>query len=37
MQTNIAMLTILNEMAKHRNETCGKFALDNFKIDHIAP
>ncbi|KIM78188.1 hypothetical protein PILCRDRAFT_824660 [Piloderma croceum F 1598] len=36
-KTNVAMLTILNEMAKHRDETTGEFALDNFKIVYIAP
>lgn len=37
MQTNAAILAILNEMAKHRDETTGEFALDNFKIVYIAP
>ncbi|KAL4073668.1 putative RNA helicase [Scleroderma citrinum] len=36
-KTNVAMLTILNELAKHRDEEAGKFALDNFKIVYIAP
>ena len=31
------MLTILNEMAKHRDETSGEFALNDFKIVYIAP
>ena len=31
------MLTILNELAKHRDETTGVFDLDSFKIVHIAP
>jgi len=37
LQTNAAILAILNEMAKHRDETRGEFALDNFKIVYIAP
>jgi len=31
------MLTILNEMGKHRDEETGKFDLDSFKIVYIAP
>ena len=31
------MLTILNELAKHRNEGTGEFDLDAFKIIYIAP
>jgi len=31
------MLTILNEMAKWRNEETGKFELDSFKIVYVAP
>ena len=31
------MLTVLNEMAKYRDETTGNFALDQFKIVYIAP
>ena len=31
------MLTILNELAKHRNEETGEFDLDAFKIIYIAP
>jgi pre-mRNA-splicing helicase BRR2 len=36
-QTNVALLTILSEMAKHRDETTGTFDLDAFKIVYIAP
>ena len=31
------MLTILNEMGKHRDEETGTFDLDSFKIVYIAP
>ena len=31
------MLTILNELSKHRDEETGTFDLDAFKIVHIAP
>lgn len=31
------MLTILNEMAKWRDEETGKFDLDSFKIVYVAP
>lgn len=31
------MLTILNELAKHRNEETGKFDLQTFKIVYVAP
>lgn len=31
------MLCILNELAKHRNEQTGEFAMDEFKIVYIAP
>lgn len=31
------MLTILSEMAKHRNETTGEFRMDDFKIVYVAP
>lgn len=37
MQTNVAMLAILNEMAKHRNEETGEFDFDLFKCIYIAP
>ncbi|KXN81017.1 Pre-mRNA-splicing factor brr2, partial [Leucoagaricus sp. SymC.cos] len=36
-KTNIAMLTILNELARWRSEETGEFALDGFKIVYIAP
>ena len=36
-QTNVAMLTILNKLAKHRNEETSEFDLDAFKIIYIAP
>ncbi|KXN91384.1 hypothetical protein AN958_00907 [Leucoagaricus sp. SymC.cos] len=36
-KTNVAMLTILNELAKWRNEETGDFDLDGFKIVYIAP
>ncbi|KIJ15196.1 hypothetical protein PAXINDRAFT_169339 [Paxillus involutus ATCC 200175] len=36
-KTNVAMLTILNELAKYRDEETGAFALDQFKIVYIAP
>lgn len=31
------MLTILSEMAKHRDETTGEFRFDDFKIVYVAP
>jgi pre-mRNA-splicing helicase BRR2 len=31
------MLTILNELAKHRSEETGEFDLDAFKIIYFAP
>ena len=31
------MLTVLNELAKWRNEDSGEFVLDGFKIVYIAP
>lgn len=31
------MLTILSELAKHRNEETGEFDLDAFKIVYVAP
>ncbi|EDQ98075.1 uncharacterized protein LACBIDRAFT_150719, partial [Laccaria bicolor S238N-H82] len=34
---NVAMLTILNELAKHRDEETGTFDLDAFKIVYVAP
>lgn len=36
-QTNVAMLTIMNELNKYRNEVTGEFDLDAFKIVYIAP
>ncbi|ORY79259.1 Sec63 Brl domain-domain-containing protein [Leucosporidium creatinivorum] len=36
-KTNVAMLTILNEMAKHRNEVTGEFDFAAFKIVYVAP
>lgn len=31
------MLTILNELAKHRDEETGAFDLDSFKVIYVAP
>ncbi|CEL57890.1 pre-mRNA-splicing helicase BRR2 [Rhizoctonia solani AG-1 IB] len=36
-KTNVAMLTILNELAKSRDEETGTFDLDSFKIVYVAP
>ena len=36
-QTNVAMLTFLNELAKVRDEQTGEFDLDAFKIVYVAP
>ncbi|CCL98051.1 uncharacterized protein FIBRA_00045 [Fibroporia radiculosa] len=36
-KTNVAMLTILNELSKYRNEETGTFDLDAFKIIYVAP
>ncbi|CEJ81732.1 Putative RNA-dependent ATPase RNA helicase [[Torrubiella] hemipterigena] len=36
-KTNVAMLTILREIGKHRNPTTGDIDLDAFKIVYIAP
>ncbi|THH28522.1 hypothetical protein EUX98_g5677 [Antrodiella citrinella] len=36
-KTNVAMLTILNELSKNRNEETGEFDLDAFKIIYVAP
>ncbi|ETW75698.1 hypothetical protein HETIRDRAFT_460980 [Heterobasidion irregulare TC 32-1] len=36
-KTNVAMLTILNEMSKYRDEATGAFDLDAFKIVYVAP
>ncbi|KAK0436042.1 uncharacterized protein EV420DRAFT_261300 [Desarmillaria tabescens] len=35
-KTNVAMLTIPNELPKYHDETTGNFELDAFKITHIA-
>ncbi|PFH47664.1 hypothetical protein AMATHDRAFT_77103 [Amanita thiersii Skay4041] len=36
-KTNVAMLTILNELSKWRDEATGTFDYDSFKIIYIAP
>jgi pre-mRNA-splicing helicase BRR2 len=36
-KTNVAMLTILREIGKHRNEETGEINLDEFKIIYISP
>ncbi|KAI9277671.1 Sec63 Brl domain-containing protein [Umbelopsis sp. AD052] len=36
-KTNVAMLTILHELGKFRNEATGAIDLDAFKIVYIAP
>ncbi|KAK7900486.1 Pre-mRNA-splicing helicase BRR2 [Exophiala xenobiotica] len=36
-KTNVAMLTMLREIGKHRNPTTGEIMLDDFKIVYIAP
>ncbi|KAF8629449.1 hypothetical protein AX15_003443 [Amanita polypyramis BW_CC] len=36
-KTNVAMLTVLNELAKVRDEATGTFDLDSFKVVYIAP
>ncbi|KAF8491330.1 Sec63-domain-containing protein [Russula emetica] len=36
-KTNVAMLTILNELGKWRDESTGAFNLDAFKIVYVAP
>ncbi|KAJ3128871.1 DEIH-box ATPase [Nowakowskiella sp. JEL0407] len=36
-KTNIAMLTMLREIGKHRNQETGEFELDSFKIVYVAP
>ncbi|KAI9462917.1 Sec63-domain-containing protein [Lactarius psammicola] len=36
-KTNVAMLTILNELGKWRDEATGSFNLDAFKIVYVAP
>ena len=34
-QTNVATLTILNELAKYRDEETDEFALDQFKLSTL--
>jgi pre-mRNA-splicing helicase BRR2 len=36
-KTNVAMLTMLREIGKHRNPETGNINLDEFKIVYIAP
>ncbi|CAO1628538.1 unnamed protein product [Sympodiomycopsis kandeliae] len=36
-KTNVAMLTILHELGKWRNEETGEFDLTGFKIVYVAP
>lgn len=36
-KTNVAMLTMLREIGKHRNPDTGEIMLDDFKIVYIAP
>jgi pre-mRNA-splicing helicase BRR2 len=36
-QTNVAMLAMLHELSKHRDEATGTFDLDAFKMIYIAP
>ncbi|RMY74401.1 hypothetical protein D0863_03266 [Hortaea werneckii] len=36
-KTNVAMLTMLREIGKHRDPNTGDINLDNFKIIYIAP
>ena len=36
-KTNVAMLTMLREIGKHRDEKTGQIDLDAFKIIYIAP
>ena len=36
-KTNVAMLTILREISKHRESSTGEIDLDSFKIVYIAP
>ena len=36
-KTNVAMLTILNEIGKWRDESTGSINLDAFKIAYVAP
>ena len=36
-KTNVAMLAMLREIGKHRNDRTGEIMLDDFKIVYIAP
>ncbi|KAI4262470.1 MAG: hypothetical protein L6R42_002352 [Xanthoria sp. 1 TBL-2021] len=36
-KTNVAMLAMLREIGKHRNDATGEIMLDDFKIVYIAP
>ncbi|KAF2736679.1 pre-mRNA splicing factor [Polyplosphaeria fusca] len=36
-KTNVAMLTMLREIGKHRDPQTGEIALDDFKVIYIAP
>ncbi|KAI0731785.1 Sec63-domain-containing protein [Fomitopsis betulina] len=36
-KTNVAMLAVLNELSKYRDEQTGAFDLDSFKIVYVAP
>ncbi|KAL9003427.1 MAG: hypothetical protein Q9188_003696 [Gyalolechia gomerana] len=36
-KTNVAMLAMLREIGRHRNESTGEIMLDDFKIVYIAP
>ncbi|BFZ53157.1 Pre-mRNA-splicing helicase BRR2 [Savitreella phatthalungensis] len=36
-KTNVAMLCILNELQRFRNDSTGEIALDDFKVVYIAP
>lgn len=36
-KTNVAMLTVLNEIAKHRNESTGEIDFASIKIIYVAP
>ncbi|KAH9911636.1 Sec63 Brl domain-containing protein [Fomitopsis serialis] len=36
-KTSVAMLTVLNELGKHRDEQTGAFDLDSFEIVYVAP
>ncbi|KAK0457935.1 uncharacterized protein EV420DRAFT_401976 [Desarmillaria tabescens] len=36
-KTNVAMLTILNELSEYHDEATGTFDLDAFKVIYVAP